>query len=88
MTQGVHSAGRSIPGPDANLPHFIYERMIHLNLNPTLTQLAELTGLQIRTLQRNLKGERAFKLSTAKQLADALDITIDDLVKAMPSIVE
>lgn len=84
----IQNPGRSIPGPDANLPGFIYDRMIYLNLSPTLTQLAEITGLQIRTLQRNLKGERAIKLSTAKQLADALDITVDDLIKAMPDIVQ
>lgn len=89
MVNGIQNPGRSIPGPDANLPHFIYDRMVALNMRPTLTQLAREIGTSHNVLQTYLKGEREMKLSTAKKLVAVLEIdSIDTLIKEMPFLCE
>jgi DNA-binding phage protein len=76
---------RHIPGPDAQLPDFIVQRMVDLNMRPTLSQLAFASGVNLMTLQRNLRGEREMKLSTANKLKTALDLdSIDELINHMP----
>jgi len=83
----IQNPGRSIPGPDANLPHFIYERMIELNMQPTLGRLSSECGISSNALQRYLRGEREMKLSTARRLASVLAIdSIDTLLEEMPHL--
>lgn len=79
---------RKAPGPDANLPPFIYDRMKAMNLQPTASQLALLTGVNLVTLQRNLKGEREMKLSTAYALKEGLKLdNIDELIANVPGLI-
>lgn len=79
------SSDRPIPGPDANLPPYIYDRMIALDMRPTLSGLADMCGISHQALQKYLRGKREMRLSTAKRLAEALKVeSIDTLLVEMP----
>jgi len=79
---------KSIPGRDANLPPFIIEQMEAQDIQPTLRQLALSSGVKLVTLQENLKGTAAMRLSNAKKLADALKCSVDDLIKEVPTLLQ
>lgn len=52
--------------------------------NLTQAQLADKTGISIRTIQKYESGERDIKKASAEsvhKLAKALNVTIDDLIK-------
>lgn len=72
---------KSIPGRDANLPSFIVDRMVALNMRPTLTQLALGIGSPKTTLRENLNKSKAMKLETAVRIAEFLQCDLTDLVK-------
>lgn len=75
------SAPKAIPGPDANLPGYIHERMVKLKFNPTLTELSKRTGVPVSTLRENLNGLKRMKLSTAVKIATCLSCDLTELVK-------
>ena len=65
-------------------------KSLRLKSNWSQEQLAHLSGLNVRTIQRIEKGERV-GLETLKSLASVFEITIDDLKKVIegePSISE
>lgn len=74
-------AGRlSIPGPDANLPQYIYKRMVDLQMRPTLSSLAAGIGSAVSTLRENLNGSKSMRLETAVKIADFLECDLTELV--------
>ncbi len=83
-----NAARKSIPGRDANLPPYIVQRMKALEVKPTLSQLALMTGIKIMTLQTNLAGATAMKLPNAYKLAKSLDISLSELVENVPFLAE
>ena len=76
-----NTARKSIPGRDANLPPFIVERMLELDMRPTLTQLAIGAGISKTSLGENLAGKSGMKLDTALRMADFLQCDLTELVK-------
>lgn len=61
------------------LPPYVFNRMAALGMKPTLRQLALLSGVTTITLYRNFHGERAMHWETAKKLAVALQVGLDEL---------
>ena len=72
---------RKIPGKPADLPSFIHDRMVEMELRPTLTQLALGIGAPISSLRENLNGTKSMKLDTAIRIADFLKCDLTELVK-------
>jgi transcriptional regulator with XRE-family HTH domain len=77
-------AAKTIPGKEANLPPYIKDRMVKLDMVPTLTHLAGLIGTSKQTLGQNLSGLNKMSYPTAARLADALEVSLDDLRKNLP----
>lgn len=81
----VEISRRHTPGPDPNLPAFVYKRMTELGMKPTLTNLSRKMGISHVALQTYLKGEREMKLSTAMKLVSALRLqSLDSLILELP----
>jgi transcriptional regulator with XRE-family HTH domain len=70
----------------SSLPSFVAQRMQELGKRPSLRQLSSESGIGVMTLQRNFAGTTKMNLHTAKQLADFLDTTIDELISNVPEI--
>lgn len=77
----MESLRKVAPGPDANLPGFIVDRMVCLKMRPTLTHLAIGSGTPLNTLRQNLNGSKAMRLGTAVRLAAFLKCDLTELVE-------
>lgn len=75
----IDSAAKETSKWGDGLPSFIFLRMQSLNMKPTMRGLAAVSGVPAITLHRNFHGERAMQFETAKKLAKALKVSLDEL---------
>lgn len=64
----------------SSLPPFIRAKMESHGWRPTLRELARRLERESSPLGKNLTGQSCMSLVHAKQLADLLDVTLDELV--------
>lgn len=64
----------------ATLPTFIRAKMEAKGWSPTVRELGRRLNRSGTALSRNFAGQNEMSLTHAKQLADLLDITLDELV--------
>lgn len=75
----IDSTARKASGWGDGLPVFVRMRLETLGVRASLRQLAVLAGVTPITLYRNFHGERAMHFDTAKKLAVALQVSLDEL---------
>lgn len=75
----VDNTAKTTTSWGATLPPYIHARMEDLTLKPSVRKLASLSGVPAMTLHRNFSGERAMTFETAKKIAAALQVTLDEL---------
>lgn len=79
MFEVVSNLARTPNSPGANLPEYIYERMVELEYRPSLRKLGELTGIPAMTLRDNLSGKKEISFRNAVRLSESLNISLDEL---------
>lgn len=70
-------------------PTWVYNRLEEVNMDINIStvnrsQVARITGTDLAHISRIFNGKATPSLDLAKRIADSLEITVDQLIKALP----